>query len=96
MHPQAAQRKALDVLNSVGMGESVLRMIERRHRSDLYLALGGMVRHCLATRRAWLSLTACARSALVAALAHPSASLHWLPQSATVLLVVGLIWWAWR
>lgn len=55
---KAAQRKALDVLNSVGMGESVLRMIERRHRSDLYLALGGM--------------------------------------AATTLLVVGLIWWAWR
>ncbi|KAF6252308.1 Qb-snare protein, Bos1/Membrin family [Scenedesmus sp. NREL 46B-D3] len=37
-----AQRKMLDVLNSVGMGESVLRMIERRHRADVYLALGGM------------------------------------------------------
>jgi golgi SNAP receptor complex member 2 len=46
---QAAQRKALDVLNSVGMGESVLRMIERRHRSDLYLALGGMVSSMIVT-----------------------------------------------
>jgi Golgi SNAP receptor complex protein 2 len=41
---QRAQKKMLDVLNSVGMGESVLRMIERRHRADVYLALGGMVR----------------------------------------------------
>jgi Golgi SNAP receptor complex protein 2 len=40
---QRAQKKMLDVLNSVGMGESVLRMIERRHRADVYLALGGMV-----------------------------------------------------
>eukprot|EP00878_Enallax_costatus_P020018 GHUV01021146.1.p3 GENE.GHUV01021146.1~~GHUV01021146.1.p3 ORF type:complete len:103 (+),score=19.48 GHUV01021146.1:823-1131(+) len=37
-----AQRKMLDVINSVGLGESVLKVIERRHRSDLYLALGGM------------------------------------------------------
>ncbi|WIA22152.1 hypothetical protein OEZ85_004488 [Tetradesmus obliquus] len=37
-----AQKKMLDVLNSVGMGESVLRMIERRHKADVYLALGGM------------------------------------------------------
>lgn len=41
---QEAQRKVLDVINSVGLGDSVLRMIERRHRGDLYLALGGMVR----------------------------------------------------
>lgn len=34
----------LDVLNSVGLGESVLKMIERRHRTDLYIAVGGMVR----------------------------------------------------
>jgi Golgi SNAP receptor complex protein 2 len=40
---QRAQKKMLDVLNSVGMGESVLRMIERRHKADVYIALGGMV-----------------------------------------------------
>lgn len=41
--PQSAQKKALDVLNSVGLGESVLRMIERRQRLDTYTAYGGMV-----------------------------------------------------
>jgi hypothetical protein len=41
---QKAQKKMLDVINSVGLGESVLKMIERRHKGDLYLALGGMVR----------------------------------------------------
>lgn len=40
---QKAQRKMLDVINSVGLGEAVLKMIERRHKSDLYLAFGGMV-----------------------------------------------------
>jgi hypothetical protein len=42
--PQAAQKKMLDVINSVGLGESVLRMIERRHKGDTYIAVGGMVR----------------------------------------------------
>lgn len=37
-----AQKKMLDVINSVGLGDSVLRMIERRHRTDAYVALGGM------------------------------------------------------
>lgn len=39
---QSAQKKVLDVINSVGLGDSVLRMIERRHEGDTYLALGGM------------------------------------------------------
>ncbi|KAI8474350.1 MAG: Qb-snare protein, Bos1/Membrin family [Monoraphidium minutum] len=39
---KAAQKKMLDVINSVGLGDSVLRMIERRHRTDAYIALGGM------------------------------------------------------
>lgn len=46
---QKAQKKMLDVINSVGLGESVLKMIERRHRADLYLALGGMVSVVLET-----------------------------------------------
>lgn len=40
---QKAQKKMLDVINSVGLSSSVLKMIERRHKNDLYLALGGMV-----------------------------------------------------
>jgi hypothetical protein len=34
----------LDVINSVGLSGSMLKVIERRHKSDAYLALGSMVR----------------------------------------------------
>ncbi len=40
---QAAQRKMLDVLNSVGLGTSLLRIIERRQRLDIWITYGGMV-----------------------------------------------------
>jgi Golgi SNAP receptor complex protein 2 len=33
----------LDVLNSVGLGETLLRLIERRQRMDIWLTYGGMV-----------------------------------------------------
>ncbi|XP_020579849.1 membrin-11-like [Phalaenopsis equestris] len=38
-----AQRKALDVLNTVGLSNSVLKLIERRHRVDKWIAYGGMM-----------------------------------------------------
>ncbi|KAM0938688.1 putative GOSR2/Membrin/Bos1 [Dioscorea sansibarensis] len=38
-----AQRKALDILNTVGLSNSVLKLIERRHRVDKWVAYGGMV-----------------------------------------------------
>ena len=41
---QSAQKRALDVLNTVGLGESLLRLIERRQRMDMWTAYGGMVR----------------------------------------------------
>ncbi|KAK8957308.1 Membrin-11 [Platanthera zijinensis] len=37
------QRKALDVLNTVGLSNSVLRLIERRHRVDKWIAYAGMI-----------------------------------------------------
>jgi Golgi SNAP receptor complex protein 2 len=40
---KAAQKKALDVINSIGLGDGVLRAIERRHKADAYVAAGGMV-----------------------------------------------------
>ena len=49
-----AQRRVLDVMNSVGMGDSMLRLIERRQRSDVYLAIGGMV-------RGWVGVCVCER-----------------------------------
>ncbi len=41
---QAAQRKMLDVLNTVGLSDSLLRVIDRRHKLDRWLTYGGMVR----------------------------------------------------
>ncbi|XP_078443881.1 membrin 12 [Wolffia australiana] len=38
-----AQRKALDVLNTVGLSNSLLKLIERRHRTDKWIAYGGMI-----------------------------------------------------
>lgn len=38
-----AQRKALDVLNTVGLSNSVLRLIERRHRVDKWIKYAGMI-----------------------------------------------------
>ena len=40
---QAAHRKMLDALNSVGLSDSLLRVIERRQRLDKWLVYGGMV-----------------------------------------------------
>ncbi|KAG2446607.1 hypothetical protein HYH02_008592 [Chlamydomonas schloesseri] len=40
---KSAQKKALDVLNTVGLGESLLRLIERRQRMDMWTAYGGML-----------------------------------------------------
>ncbi|KAI4363926.1 hypothetical protein MLD38_020085 [Melastoma candidum] len=38
-----AQRKALDVLNNVGLSNSVLKLIERRHRVDKLIKYAGMI-----------------------------------------------------
>lgn len=39
---QRAQRKALDVMNTLGLSGTVLKLIERRHRVDKWIAYGGM------------------------------------------------------
>ncbi|XP_010054848.2 membrin-11-like [Eucalyptus grandis] len=38
-----AQRKALDVLNTVGLSNSVLKLIEKRHRGDRWIKYAGMI-----------------------------------------------------
>ena len=48
MHEQrdrlkSAHRKALDVLNSAGLSDSLLRVIDRRQKMDAHLVYGGMV-----------------------------------------------------
>ncbi|CAI9099302.1 OLC1v1036097C1 [Oldenlandia corymbosa var. corymbosa] len=42
-HLKRAQRKALDVLNRLGLSNSVLRLIERRNRMDRWVKYAGMV-----------------------------------------------------
>lgn len=38
-----AQRKALDAINTLGLSGTVLKLIERRHRTDKWIAYGGMI-----------------------------------------------------
>lgn len=40
---KAAKTKALDVINSLGLSDSLLRVIERRQRMDKLITYGGMV-----------------------------------------------------
>ena len=44
---QAAKTKALDVINSLGLSDSLLRVIERRQKMDKYITYGGMVSKCI-------------------------------------------------
>lgn len=39
---KSAQRKAYDLLNTVGLGNKMMRIIERRHKVDRWIAYGGM------------------------------------------------------
>ncbi|CAO2839729.1 unnamed protein product [Amaranthus hypochondriacus] len=40
---KSAQRKLLDILNTVGLSNSVLRLIERRNRVDTWIKYAGMI-----------------------------------------------------
>ncbi|KAH6797493.1 membrin 11 [Perilla frutescens var. hirtella] len=42
-HLKRAQRKALDVLNTLGLSNSLLRLIERRNRFDKWIKYAGMI-----------------------------------------------------
>ncbi|KAG8373979.1 hypothetical protein BUALT_Bualt11G0082600 [Buddleja alternifolia] len=42
-HLKRAQRKALDVLNTLGLSNSLLRIIERRNRVDKWIKYAGML-----------------------------------------------------
>lgn len=81
---QAAKTKALDVINSLGLSDSLLRVIERRQSMDKYITYGGMVR---------FSLARCANDSSAAVLlALHAAHLHHL-QVVVVILLVML--WRW-
>ncbi|CAA2969970.1 membrin-11-like [Olea europaea subsp. europaea] len=42
-HLKRAQRKALDVLNTLGLSNSVMRLIEKRNHVDWWIKYAGMV-----------------------------------------------------
>merc|ERR1712107_652986 len=44
---KGAQKKMLDVLNTLGMSNTVIRLIERRSEGDKYILIGGMLVTCL-------------------------------------------------
>ena len=43
---KGAQRKMLDVLNTLGMSNTVIRMIEKRAEGDKRILIGGMILTC--------------------------------------------------
>ncbi|KAI5062029.1 hypothetical protein GOP47_0022568 [Adiantum capillus-veneris] len=51
-----AQRKALDILNTVGLSNSVLKLVERRHRVDKWISYVGMVATVVIVVVVWLWL----------------------------------------
>merc|ERR1719151_331574 len=44
---KGAKRKLLDVANSLGMSDTVIRLIERQSVGDKYILIGGMVATCV-------------------------------------------------
>ena len=50
---KGAQKKMLDVLNTLGMSNTVIRLIEKRSEGDKYILIGGMVLTCVVM---WLIL----------------------------------------
>lgn len=48
-----AQRKALDILNTVGLSNSVLKLVERRHRVDKWISYVGMAATLIIVITVW-------------------------------------------
>jgi len=44
---KGVQKKILDVANTLGMSNTVIRLIERRGQQDKYILIGGMVATCI-------------------------------------------------
>lgn len=54
---KGAQRKILDVANTLGLSNTVLRLIERRAYQDKYVLFGGMILSCVIMWLVWKYLT---------------------------------------
>ena len=55
---QRAQRKMLDVMNTLGVSESLLRAAERRMKMDKWIVYGGMAVFTLVLFFTWRLLKA--------------------------------------
>lgn len=44
---KGAQKKILDVANTLGMSNTVIRLIERRGQGDKYILIGGIIATCI-------------------------------------------------
>ena len=53
-HLKSAERKVLDVLNTMGLSNSLLRVVERRQLVDKVIVFGGMALVVLLTWGLWL------------------------------------------
>ena len=78
---QAAQRRALDVINSIGLSDSLLRVIDRRQRMVRWIVYGGMVSWppCRRQKRAHIVVHIC----VVATAPNVHFSMHHLESETT-------------
>ena len=54
---KGAQRKILDVANTLGLSNTVMRLIERRAHQDKFVLFGGMLLSCVIMWLVWKYLT---------------------------------------
>ena len=57
---QGAQRKILDVTNTLGLSNTVMRLIEKRQFQDKFILFGGMIVTCIIMYLVWVYLVWCA------------------------------------
>ena len=50
---KGVQRKMLDLLNTLGLSNTVLRLIERRSHQDKFILFGGMILTCIIMFLVW-------------------------------------------
>ena len=54
---KGAHRKILDIANTLGLSNTVMRLIERRTYQDRFILYGGMITTCLIMFILWKYLT---------------------------------------
>ena len=54
---KGAHKKILDIANTLGMSNTVMRFIERRTSQDRYILFAGMIVTCIIMFLAWKYLT---------------------------------------